>query len=132
MARRNPRVTSRHPRIAREELANRNVLPQDRDAAESAADARAAGQCLGPARRCEDQAAGIYQWLLRIVDQLQCAVRRRSGPVQRWRRRLRQSRARYTSPMPPAPRAERISYGPRRVPVATPIATWSARGALVL
>ena len=26
------------------------------------------------------------------------------------------SRARYTSPMPPAPRAERISYGPRRVP----------------
>ena len=26
------------------------------------------------------------------------------------------SRARYTSPMPPAPSGERISYGPRRVP----------------
>src|ERR1700675_2956784 len=26
------------------------------------------------------------------------------------------SRARYTSPMPPAPRAERISYEPRRAP----------------
>ena len=26
------------------------------------------------------------------------------------------SRARYTSPMPPAPREERISYGPRRAP----------------
>src|SRR5258705_10087846 len=28
----------------------------------------------------------------------------------------RVSRARYTSPMPPAPRSARISYGPRRVP----------------
>ena len=26
------------------------------------------------------------------------------------------SRARYTSPIPPAPSAERISYGPRRAP----------------
>src|SRR5215468_7027326 len=28
----------------------------------------------------------------------------------------RVSRARYTSPIPPAPRGARISYGPRRVP----------------
>ncbi len=27
-----------------------------------------------------------------------------------------ESRARYTSPIPPAPRGDRISYGPRRVP----------------
>ena len=31
-------------------------------------------------------------------------------------RSSRVSRARYTSPIPPAPRAERISNGPRRVP----------------
>ena len=31
-------------------------------------------------------------------------------------RSSRVSRALYTSPMPPAPRGERISYGPRRVP----------------
>src|SRR6476620_5037043 len=32
------------------------------------------------------------------------------------KRSSRGSRARYTSPIPPAPRAETISYGPRRVP----------------
>src|SRR6185436_13993197 len=30
----------------------------------------------------------------------------------------RASRARYTSPIPPAPSVERISYGPRRTPAA--------------
>src|SRR3954465_5037555 len=30
----------------------------------------------------------------------------------------RGSRARYTSPIPPAPRADRISYAPRRLPAA--------------
>src|SRR5580765_2045550 len=30
----------------------------------------------------------------------------------------RESRARYTSPIPPAPSVERISYGPRRTPAA--------------
>ena len=37
------------PRPAGEELADRDVLPQDRDAAESPAHARAAGQRLRPA-----------------------------------------------------------------------------------
>src|SRR4030095_17086184 len=38
-----------------------------------------------------------------------------SGPIAT-SRPSRGSRARYTSPIPPAPRAETISYGPRRAP----------------
>src|SRR6266542_1994614 len=36
-------------------------------------------------------------------------------------RSRRVSRARYTSPIPPAPRGERTSYGPSRLPAAIPI-----------
>src|SRR6186713_3401900 len=87
MAGRNPRAASRHAGTAGEDLADRDLLPQGRVAAESAADARTAGQRLGPAGRCEDQAAGIRQRLLRVVDHLQRAVRGRGGPVQgQWRR----------------------------------------------
>src|SRR5687767_699196 len=88
MARGHPCAASRFTRVAGEELADRDVLPQDRDAAESTADAGTTGQRLGPAGRCEDQAAGICQRLRWVVDQLQCALRGRGGPVQRQRRRL--------------------------------------------
>ena len=65
MARRNSRVTSEHAGIAGEAPAHRDVLPQDRDAPQSAAHARAARRFLAhryrliprrsdcPAERCE-------------------------------------------------------------------------------
>jgi len=34
------------------------------------------------------------------------------------------SRARYTSPMPPAPNGDRISYAPRRAPGAKDMTVW--------
>src|SRR6266550_2482727 len=44
-----------------------------------------------------------------------CANASGNTLIATWRPRL-VSMARYTSPMPPAPMADRISYGPRRVP----------------
>src|SRR5262245_28386647 len=71
-----------------QELADRDVLPQGRDAAEPAADAGAAGERVGPARGREGEAAGIRERLLWIAHQLQRAVRRRRRSVQGQRRRL--------------------------------------------
>ena len=65
VARRHARAASRHARPAGEELADRDLLPQGRDAAEPAAHARAAGERVRAARRRQGQAAGLHQRLLR-------------------------------------------------------------------
>ena len=87
MARRHAGAAPRHAGAAGEELADRNVLPQDRDAAQPAATLEQQVNAVRPARGCEGEAAGLRQRLLRIADQLQRAVRRRGRSVQgRWRR----------------------------------------------
>ncbi len=71
------------PGLQEKSLPDRNVLPQDRDAAQPAAIARAAGERRRAAGRCEGQAAGLRHGMLRIADELQRAVRRRGGSIQR-------------------------------------------------
>ena len=73
---------ARQPGPSGEELADRDVLPQDRDGPEPAALARAAGERGGDAGRREGQAAGLHQRMLRLADELQRALRRRRRSVQ--------------------------------------------------
>src|SRR5947207_15519537 len=69
--------------------------------------------------------ARIFGWLSAAAARASCSNRARRSrsagrpegmPFSATSRPSFVSRARYTSPMPPAPMAERISYGPRRVP----------------
>src|SRR5439155_21771600 len=95
---------------AGEELADRDLLPQGRDAPEPAACSRAADQRRRNARRREGPPSGIHHGLLRDADQLQRPVRRGGGPLPREQRRamspigIRTESLRkvYTSPPPTA------------------------------
>ena len=77
VARRRARAAPRQARPAGEELADRDVLPQGRDAAQPPAHARTAGERVGPAGRPEGEDPELHHRLLRIAHQLQRALRRR-------------------------------------------------------
>src|SRR5690349_10281566 len=88
MARRHAGAASRQGRSAGKDLSDRNLLPQDRDAAEPPPHARTADQRRRDAGRCQGEAAVVHHRLLRIAHQLQHALRRRAGSVQGHGRRL--------------------------------------------
>ena len=69
-------------------------------------------------RRCSDDSARRATCASRLkrASRSGSSAKAPAGPSGRRRDPACVSRARYTSPMPPAPRAERISYGPRRTP----------------
>src|SRR5262245_14814417 len=96
MARWDARLAPGHPRVAGKDLADRDLLSQGRDAAQSIANAGATGQRLQPDRRCEAEAAGIHQRLLRVADQFQPALRERRRSIQGDGRRLRWTAERLT------------------------------------
>ena len=93
MARRNTGAAAFEHAAAGEDLADRDLLPQGRDAAQPPPHARAAAQRRRAAGRSQGQAAGIHHGLLRIPHQLQRAVRRGGRPVQGIGRRIEPVRA---------------------------------------
>src|SRR2546423_1809673 len=108
------RLTDLAPRDAGpagQKLANRDVLPQDCDAAESTAHIGTAGERLEYAGRCKGEAAKLRQRLLWLADQLQRAFRRRGRSVQGERRRLRRSAADRKQERVPGRTGRRLTAG---------------------
>ena len=85
------RPASRQPGASGEGVADRDVLPQGRDASEPLAHPGAAGQRLGPAAGGEGAPPGLRHRLLRNPDELQRPLRRGAATAFRARRASRRS-----------------------------------------